>query len=142
MFVDLSPVLPCRTDKITLFPGPHHHSSEKKLKVYSFTRSTPPQTTQQIGPQPHTRKWGRANLSVLPSLPSQMAIAQSIDNVTAQKTALLRHQGRDPIRGRQRKISTWRPKGLHRQSSDEEEGSESSEAPELVDISALAPEEA
>ena len=70
-----------------------------------------------------------------------MAIVQSIANVTAQKTALLRYQGRDPIRERQRKISRRRPKGLRRQSGDEEEGSESSEAPELVDISTLVPGE-
>jgi len=70
-----------------------------------------------------------------------MAIAQSIADVTAQKTALLRYQGRDPIRERQRKISRRQPKGLREQSSNEEEGSESSEAPELVDISILAPEE-
>lgn len=71
-----------------------------------------------------------------------MAIAQPTANVTAQKTALLRHQSRDPIREKQKKISRRRPKSLRKQSGDEEEeDSESSEAPELVDISTLAPEE-
>ena len=57
-----------------------------------------------------------------------MAIAQSRANVTEQKTALLRHQGRDPSRERQIRISRQRQNGLRRQSGDEEEGSESSKA--------------
>ena len=63
-----------------------------------------------------------------------MVMAQSIANVMAQKTALLRRQSCDSVRERRREVPVQRPKGLRRQSDHEEEGSESSEAPELVGI--------
>ncbi|KAG0639342.1 eukaryotic rRNA processing protein EBP2-domain-containing protein [Tuber brumale] len=57
------------------------------------------------------------------------------------KTALLRHQGRDPIREKQKRISRRQSKSLRKRGGrggqGEGEGSEGSEAPELVDISNL-----
>ncbi|RPA90681.1 Ebp2-domain-containing protein [Choiromyces venosus 120613-1] len=56
------------------------------------------------------------------------------------KAALLRHQGRDLVREKQKKASRRQPKSLRKKGGGEgeDEDSEGSEAPELVDMSTLA----